>query len=190
MGAHVLSAGHGYTYLTRQVAAHDATDVPPGGLGAYYSERGESPGRWMGSGLAGVGHRGRRPGQRGADDRAVRRGPASERRRRSTQQLRADGAGDDDIADGDRARHAVRAEPRQRTSTTARSRSSLPSGTVANGQPACAEVPDYMKARIRTAVGGALFAREHGREAADARELSSFIATQSRVGSRASPGST
>jgi TrwC relaxase len=54
MGLHKLSVGDGYTYLTRQVAAHDAT-VQAGGLGAYYAERGEAPGQWLGSGLDGVG---------------------------------------------------------------------------------------------------------------------------------------
>src|SRR5579875_887273 len=52
MSAHKITAGHGYTYLTSQVAAQDAGAVPRGGLGAYYAEHGEAPGRWLGSGLA------------------------------------------------------------------------------------------------------------------------------------------
>jgi AAA domain len=51
MSAHKITAGYGYTYLTSQVAAHDAGTIPRGGLGVYYSERGESPGQWFGSGL-------------------------------------------------------------------------------------------------------------------------------------------
>src|SRR5918994_2008037 len=54
MTLHKLTAGDGYTYLTRQVAAHDATTRSSGTLGDYYSERGEAPGVWMGRGLAGV----------------------------------------------------------------------------------------------------------------------------------------
>src|SRR5687768_6989136 len=54
MGLHKLTAGDGYTYLTRQVAAHDSTEKGTRGLGDYYSERGESPGRWLGAGLAGL----------------------------------------------------------------------------------------------------------------------------------------
>src|SRR3954468_7205532 len=54
MTLHKLTAGDGYTYLTRQVAAQDATDRGSGSLGDYYSERGEAPGVWMGRGLAGV----------------------------------------------------------------------------------------------------------------------------------------
>lgn len=53
MNLHKLTAGNGYTYLTRQVAANDA-DTGYANLGEYYSERGESPGVWLGTGLAGL----------------------------------------------------------------------------------------------------------------------------------------
>ena len=62
MNLHKLSAGNGYTYLTRQVAANDAADTGYGNLGEYYSERGESPGVWLGRGLAGLDD-GPRPGE-------------------------------------------------------------------------------------------------------------------------------
>ncbi|MCR6030714.1 relaxase domain-containing protein [Nocardioides sp. zg-579] len=55
MSVHKLTAGDGYTYLTRQVAVQDATDRGASGLADYYAEKGESPGRWWGSGLLGVG---------------------------------------------------------------------------------------------------------------------------------------
>lgn len=45
MSLHKLSAGSGYTYLTRQVAVADDTARGRGSLGAYYAERGEAPGR-------------------------------------------------------------------------------------------------------------------------------------------------
>jgi hypothetical protein len=35
IGLHKLTAGSGYTYLTRQVAANDATDRGPGDLGTF-----------------------------------------------------------------------------------------------------------------------------------------------------------
>src|SRR3954469_21085684 len=54
MTLHKLTAGNGYTYLTRQVAAQDAAPRQSGSLGDYYSEKGEAPGVWMGRGLAGV----------------------------------------------------------------------------------------------------------------------------------------
>ena len=49
-----MSAGHGYDYLIRQVAALDATHRGRTDLASYYTERGEAPGRWVGRGLAGV----------------------------------------------------------------------------------------------------------------------------------------
>ena len=51
---HKLTAGSGYDYLTRQVAALDATDKGHTGLASYYTERGESPGVWVGSGMEGI----------------------------------------------------------------------------------------------------------------------------------------
>jgi hypothetical protein len=54
MSLHKLTAGAGYDYLTRQVAALDATEKGHTGLASYYTERGESPGVWIGSGLDGI----------------------------------------------------------------------------------------------------------------------------------------
>jgi len=54
MSVHKLTAGSGYDYLTRQVAALDATGKGHTGLAAYYTERGESPGVWIGSGMNGI----------------------------------------------------------------------------------------------------------------------------------------
>ena len=55
MSIHKLTAGSGYDYLTRQVAALDVTEKGHIGLASYYTERGESPGvcgsvpAWTGS---------------------------------------------------------------------------------------------------------------------------------------------
>ena len=54
MTLHKLSAGSGYEYLTRQVAALDSTEKGATPLADYYSTKGESPGRWVGSGLVGI----------------------------------------------------------------------------------------------------------------------------------------
>jgi hypothetical protein len=43
MSIHKLSAGSGYDYLTRQVAALDATEIGQVRLASYYTERGENP---------------------------------------------------------------------------------------------------------------------------------------------------
>lgn len=36
------------------MAAHDRAGGPRTTLAAYYSERGETPGRWVGSGMSGI----------------------------------------------------------------------------------------------------------------------------------------
>ena len=54
MSLHKLTAGSGYDYLTRQVAALDSTEKGHTGLASYYTERGETPGVWIGSGLDGI----------------------------------------------------------------------------------------------------------------------------------------
>jgi hypothetical protein len=43
MSIHKLTAGSGYDYLTRQVAAFDATEKGHVPLASYYTERGETP---------------------------------------------------------------------------------------------------------------------------------------------------
>ena len=54
MSLHELTAGSGYHYLTRHVAALDATEKGHTGLASYCTERGESPRVWVGSGMAGI----------------------------------------------------------------------------------------------------------------------------------------
>ena len=54
MSLHKLTAGSGYDYLTRQVAAQDSTTKGHTTLADYYEQKGESPGRWLGSGLVGI----------------------------------------------------------------------------------------------------------------------------------------
>ena len=51
---HKLSAGSGYDYLTRQVAAQDSTELGRSQLADYYTAKGEAPGRWIGSGMVGI----------------------------------------------------------------------------------------------------------------------------------------
>lgn len=51
----VMSAGDGYKYLLRTVAAGDGLRSLSTPLTRYYSAKGTPPGRWMGSGLPGLG---------------------------------------------------------------------------------------------------------------------------------------
>ncbi len=51
----VMSAGDGYKYLLRTVAAGDGDRLISTPLTRYYAEQGSPPGRWVGQGLAGIG---------------------------------------------------------------------------------------------------------------------------------------
>ncbi len=50
MTVHVLHAGDGYTYLTRQVASGDHQPLRGQAMSDYYLAEGNPPGRWVGSG--------------------------------------------------------------------------------------------------------------------------------------------
>ena len=60
MSMHKLTAGDGYAYLTRHVAAGDAGLDASASLTAYYEQTGNPAGRWYGEGLAGLGDATRR----------------------------------------------------------------------------------------------------------------------------------
>lgn len=49
-----LSAGAGYRYLLKNIAVGDVALAPRERLTTYYAASGNPPGRWMGSGLAGL----------------------------------------------------------------------------------------------------------------------------------------
>lgn len=55
MTVHVLHAGDGYTYLTRQVASHDVPRQRGESLTDYYVHDGNPPGRWVGEGMGALG---------------------------------------------------------------------------------------------------------------------------------------
>jgi conjugative relaxase-like TrwC/TraI family protein len=55
MSLHRLSAGAGYRYLLRHTACGDVERDPATPLTAYYTDAGYPPGRWLGTGLAGLG---------------------------------------------------------------------------------------------------------------------------------------
>ena len=54
MSVHKLSAGAGYRYLLRTTACGDLDRAASTPLTAYYADSGTPPGRWIGTGLAGL----------------------------------------------------------------------------------------------------------------------------------------
>jgi conjugative relaxase-like TrwC/TraI family protein len=180
MSIHKLSAGSGYDYLTRQVAALDATEKGHVGLASYYTERGESPGRWVGSGMAGI------DGLNAGD--AV-----------TAEQMRSlFGAGMHPLA----TQRLEQLDATELTDTNARAATQLGlpfkvySGEVsafrvevakriAARQPAAGQLRDGRisatdRALVRTEVAREFFRNQHGRDPIDAREIAAIIAKGSR----------
>ena len=180
MSLHKLTAGSGYDYLTRQVAALDATEKGHIGLASYYTERGETPGVWIGSGLDGI------DGLTVGDPVTAEQmralfgcglHPLAELRQqqlegpdltiRDFQEVTRLGA-PFKIVDG--VVSPFRLEVARRIAAI----------NTAAGLPADAPLPTADRAQVRTEVAREFFAAEHGREPVDARELAGQIAKDSR----------
>ncbi len=179
MSIHKLSAGSGYDYLTRQVAALDATAKGHVGLASYHTERGESPGTWIGSGLPGI------DGLTAGD--AV-----------TAEQMRAlFGAGMHPLA----ATRLDQLDPAELTDANVKAASHLGApfkvhagdfspfrvevakriaAGQAAGQQADRTISPALRAHVRTEVAREFFRAEHGRDPIDAREIAATIAKLSR----------
>ena len=184
MSIHKLTAGSGYDYLTRQVAAHDVTEKGHAGLASYYTAKGEAPGRWVGAGMAGIdglaagdvvtaeqmqalfgsGHH-----PLAAQRRDQLQGPdLTDRNYQSVTRL---GVPYKVYA---RDVSAFRLEVAQRIAELNISRG------VGGSAAREVAVSVQERARIRTEVAVEFFRNEHGRDPADAREIAATIAKNSR----------
>jgi conjugative relaxase-like TrwC/TraI family protein len=186
MGLHKLTAGDGYTYLTRQVAAHDVTERGRTRLGDYYDEKGEAPGQWVGSGLPDLGLSagdtvtaeqmkalfgdGRHPDAIALEDAAIAAGASVKEAKKAGALGRAF-----PIFDGS---SPFQIEVARQFTTYNREQ----------GARWDAPIPPEGRASIRTAVGRHMFTNAFGRPPADARELSGYIARASRQATTAVAG--
>ncbi len=196
MSLHKLTAGDGYLYLVRQVAAADATERGRSSLADYYSAKGESPGRWTGKGLAALADPGARPISPAAVEAlwAVPDGSGV-----TEQQMAAlFGEGRHPNAETIRDYLIGRGAPGPAATDATRlgRQFHLPHGesafvralaqaykehNAAAGAPPSAAIDAASRAAIRTAVAREKFAEHHGRAPADERELSGFIARAIRA---------
>ena len=180
MSIHKLTAGSGYDYLTRQVAALDATEKGHVPLASYYTERGETPGVWIGSGLAGI------DGLQAGDPVTAEQmqalfgvglHPLSVQRQKQLQG--PDLTGRDYLAVtrlGAPFKIYANDIPPLRVEVAKR----IADLNAAAGLPKDWPIPRSERARVRTKVASELFAAEHGRPPQDARELAAAIAKHSR----------
>lgn len=173
---HKLSAGDGYTYLTRQVAAADSTERGYSSLGDYYSAKGEAPGAWAGAGLKTLGTSGQVTEQQMLNLFGQGMHPDAEKIRDAA---RAAGA---DIKTAEAATNLGQQfrqfEPNQHW----RDRISDAYGAynTVRGNAANKPIPGGERERIRTDVAAAMFAETYGRDPRNERELTSFVAQASR----------
>ncbi|MGL5823386.1 MAG: MobF family relaxase [Nocardioides sp.] len=187
MSLHKLTAGSGYDYLTRQVAALDATDKGHTGLASYYTERGETPGIWVGSGMTGIdgldagdvvtadhmqnlfgaGHHPLATERTHQLDLRIGRPDQPSPTKADYQAVARLGA-PYKVYDGDISTFRVEVATR------------LAALNHAQGLPGDWPVPAPERAKVRTQVAREFFTAEYGRAPADARELAATIAKHSR----------
>ncbi|WP_067665674.1 MobF family relaxase [Nocardia miyunensis] len=183
---HKLAAGSGYTYLTKQVARNDVTTSGKTSLDDYYSSRGESPGRWMGSGLAALGIS---PGTAvtEAQMRALfgeGRHPNADAIQKAVLAEHMAQGGSRDVA----ARIALKATelglpyriPKPNSEFRQRCAVAYGEYNQARGLPWEAAIADEERARIRTAIAIEMFTAEYDRSPSTDRELSGWVARNSR----------
>jgi conjugative relaxase-like TrwC/TraI family protein len=203
MGLHKLTAGDGYLYLIRQVAAADGTDRGRASLADYYTDKGEAPGRWIGRGLAALA----RPPSRDPDDPLTRQlfevphsSQVTEEQMKAffgeglhpnadriTQHLTGFGVSQSGALAAARLGRPFRVNTAQNPFTR-RLRIAYADYNIAHNQDPQASIAPDVRARIRTTVAQEMFADHYGRPPADERELSGFIARHSRLTTTAVAG--
>ena len=179
MSIHKLTAGSGYDYLTRQVAALDATEKGHTGLASYYTERGETPGVWIGSGLDGIDGLATGDPVTAEQMRALfgcGLHPLADRR----QQLEGPDLTTRDFQEVTQLGAPFKSFGRDVSPFRLEVARRIAAINSAAGLPSEAPLPAADRARVRTAVGREFFLSEHGREPMDARELAGQIAKDSR----------
>ncbi|MGV1009105.1 MAG: MobF family relaxase [Dermatophilaceae bacterium] len=179
MSIHKLTAGSGYDYLTRQVAAQDATERGHSGLASYYTAKGEAPGVWVGDGIAAL--QGLAAGEPVTEEQM--RNLFGSGRHPLAAQLR-DAAADAGLDPRAQERATWLGTPYKVYSDVSQFRRQVAQRVsqvnVERGLPADAPGTLADRARIRTEVAVELFRDEFGRDPRDARELSAAIARHSR----------
>ncbi|TCJ89923.1 MobF family relaxase [Nocardia alba] len=190
-----LSAGEGFEYYTRVIATHDANERHTTGIDDYYSEKGESPGVWLGAGLVTLGID---EGDRVTE--AQMRALLGEGLHPNADAI-IDAAVTEQVALGakfkDAFRYALKKAQLGRpysTFTTApgsyrhECAKGLTDWNTLHGRDPRTAVPAEERRRIRTEVALRMFTDDVGRAPLNSRELSGWIARASRPSKTAIAG--
>ncbi|WP_280502483.1 MobF family relaxase, partial [Nocardia farcinica] len=191
---HKVVAGNGYQYYLRNVAAHDTESRGRPALSDYYSAHGESPGVWSGAGMASLGIEvgaevgesqmkslfglGRHPDAELIEDRVYSHAIAA-----GATPKQADDAADNASRLGNPFRvYTVNSDFRKRCSEA------FTNHNIEHGKSGIDVISDEVRTQIRTRVAFDMFAEEYSRPPLDARELSGWVAKNSRPTSTAVAG--
>ncbi|MFI9632581.1 MobF family relaxase [Nocardia sp. NPDC051929] len=186
-----LGSGDGYQYYLRSIATQDVNDRGPQDLSTYYSERGESPGRWLGSGLPNVGIEVGEVVTEAQMRALFGHGLHPNAEVMIAAEVEARAA--DGISRRTARAHAVRlvrlgapftkhvaAEYSYRYERA----HAYAAYNAEHGRVHYAPIPAEERSRIATDVAGRMFAEEYGRPPRDDRELSGWVARASRAPSK------
>ncbi|WP_410874735.1 MobF family relaxase [Nocardia sp. A7] len=191
---HKVVAGNGYQYYLRNIAAHDEDSRGRSSLSDYYSAHGEAPGTWSGTGLASLRidagaevtesqmkslfGLGRHPNAEVVEDQVYNHAIAA-----GSTPKQADDAADKASRLGNPFRvYAINSDFRKRCLEA------FAEHNIAQEKPANDAVSDDDRARIRTHIAFDMFTDEYSRPPFDERELSGWIAKNSRPAATAVAG--
>src|SRR5215217_8081014 len=180
MSIHKLTAGSGYDYLTRQVAALDATEKGHTGLASYYTQRGETSGVWIGSGLDGIDGLTAGDPVTAAQMRALFGSGLHPLAQLRQQQLAGADLTQRDYQEATRLGAPFKIVAGDVSPFRLEVARRFAAIQTAAGLSASAPLPAADRARVRTEVARQFFLAAHGREPIDARELAGQIAKASR----------
>jgi DNA primase catalytic core len=180
MSLHRITAGSGYDYLTRQVAAMDSTEKGYTGLASYYTEKGETPGTWVGTGLAGI------DGLAAGDVVTVEQMQAlfgaglHPLARQRSKALEGSGATEADYLEATRLGRPFPVYKDDVSPFRVEVARRLEQLNTSRGLPVRTRNSIEDRARIRSEVALAMFREQYGRAPLDKRELAGHIAKLSR----------
>jgi conjugative relaxase-like TrwC/TraI family protein len=180
MSIHKLSAGSGYDYLTRHLAALDATEKGHVGLASYYTERGESPGSWIGSGMAGIDGLNAGDAVTAEQMRALFGAGMHPLAPERLGQLGTADLNDANVQAAIQLGAPFKVYAGDVSPFRVEVAKRIATRQAASGQLGDEPISATDRARIRTEVAQEFFRKQHGRDPIDAREIAAIIAKQSR----------
>ncbi|MEV4237188.1 MobF family relaxase [Nocardia sp. NPDC049737] len=191
---HKVAAGNGYQYYLRNVAANDVSARGRSSLADYYSVHGEAPGRWHGTGLAALGLQ---PGDEVTEEQM--KSLFGLGRHPNAHVIEAH-VYNTEIGKGAKHKDAARAADQasrlgnpfrvytEVSEFRKRCADAFKRHNMKHGFDLHDAIPDDERARIRTRVAFDMFCEQYGRAPLNERELSGWVARNSRPNTTAVAG--